>query len=88
MDAACRKRVCGQRGKSGKVIKVLSVGNSFSQDAVEQYLHELGMEEGYNIVIGNLFIGGCSLERHVNNIRKDASAYDYRKSDWTGKSTS
>ena len=68
-----------------KVIKVLSVGNSFSQDAVEQYLHELGMEEGYNIVIGNLFIGGCSLERHVNNIRKDASAYDYRKIGLDGK---
>lgn len=68
-----------------KVIKVLSVGNSFSQDAVEQYLYELGMEEGYNIVIGNLFIGGCSLERHVNNIRKDASAYDYRKIGLDGK---
>lgn len=65
--------------ENSKIIKILSIGNSFSQDAVEQYLHELGEAEGYELVIGNLFIGGCSLERHVDNIRKDAAAYDYRK---------
>ena len=42
-------------------VRVLAIGNSFSQDAVEQYLHELGEAEGYELVIGNLFIGGCSL---------------------------
>lgn len=46
-------------------IKVLAIGNSFSQDAVEQYLHELGEAEGITMIIGNMFIGGCSLERHV-----------------------
>ena len=66
-------------------VRVLAIGNSFSQDAVEQYLHELGEAEGYELVIGNLFIGGCSLERHVNNIRKDAAAYDYRKIGFDGK---
>lgn len=66
-------------------VRVLAIGNSFSQDAVEQYLHELGEAEGYELVIGNLFIGGCSLERHVNNIRKDAAAYDYRKIGLDGK---
>ena len=66
-------------------VRVLAIGNSFSQDAVEQYLHELGEAEGYELIIGNLFIGGCSLERHVNNIRKDAAAYDYRKIGLDGK---
>ena len=28
-------------GAQAKVIKVLAIGNSFSQDAVEQYLYEL-----------------------------------------------
>lgn len=71
--------------ENSKIIKILSIGNSFSQDAVEQYLYELGEAEGYELVIGNLFIGGCSLERHVNNIRKDAAAYDYRKIGLDGK---
>ena len=43
-------------------IKVLAIGNSFSQDAVEQYLHELGEAEGITMIIGNMFIGGCSLD--------------------------
>lgn len=46
-------------------IKVLAIGNSFSQDAVEQYLHELGEAEGITMIIGNMFIGGCSLERRI-----------------------
>lgn len=71
--------------ENSKIIKILSIGNSFSQDAVEQYLHELGEAEGYQFVIGNLFIAGCSLERHVKNIRKDAAAYDYRKIGFDGK---
>ena len=33
-------------------IKVLAIGNSFSQDAVEQYLHELGEAEGITMIIG------------------------------------
>ena len=45
-------------------LRVLAIGNSFSQDAVEQYLHELGKSEGYIMIIGNMYIGGCSLERH------------------------
>ena len=36
-----------------------AIGNSFSQDAVEQYLHELAEAEGISTIIGNMFIG-CS----------------------------
>lgn len=68
-----------------KVIKILAIGNSFSQDAVEQNLHELADAEGIATVIGNLFIGGCSLERHVKNARNNAPDYAYRKIGVDGK---
>ena len=62
-----------------KTVRILAIGNSFSQDAVEQYLHELAEAEGISTIIGNMFIGGCSLERHVKNARDNAPAYAYRK---------
>ena len=66
-------------------LKILAIGNSFSQDAVEQYLHELAEAEGISTIIGNMFIGGCSLERHVKNARDNAPAYAYRKIGTDGK---
>lgn len=60
-------------------IRLLTIGNSFSDDAVEHYLHGLVAAEGDTIVIGNMYIGGCSLETHSNNALNDAPAYSYRK---------
>lgn len=68
-----------------KTVRILAIGNSFSQDAVEQYLHELAEAEGISTIIGNMFIGGCSLERHVKNARDNAPAYAYRKIGADGK---
>lgn len=68
-----------------KTVRILAIGNSFSQDAVEQYLHELAETEGISTIIGNMFIGGCSLERHVKNARDNAPAYAYRKIGTDGK---
>lgn len=62
-----------------KVVKILSIGNSFSVDAVEQNLYELAQSDGINLIIGNMYIGGCSLERHVKNLRGDIPDYEYRK---------
>ena len=64
---------------TSRTLKILAVGNSFSQDAVEQYLWELFDAAGIDVVIGNLFIGGCTLERHWNNAQSGAAAYAYRK---------
>lgn len=61
------------------ILRILAIGNSFSQDAVEQYLYELFKTTGQEVVIGNLYIGGCSLEKHYNNIKGDKAAYEYRK---------
>mgnify|MGYP002797920285 FL=1 len=68
-----------------KTVRILAIGNSFSQDAVEQYLHELAEAEGISTIIGNMFIGGCSLERQVKNARDNAPAYAYRKIGTDGK---
>ena len=68
-----------------KTVRILAIGNSFSQDAVEQYLHELAEAEGISTIIGNMFIGGCSLERHVKNARDNAPVYAYRKIGTDGK---
>ena len=48
-------------------IHVLSIGNSFSQDA-HRYLHDFARSEGVDIETVNLFVGGCSLERHYRNM--------------------
>lgn len=60
-------------------LRILAIGNSFSVDGVEQYLWELFDAAGIPVIIGNMYIGGCSLERHWNNAETNAPAYSYRK---------
>lgn len=62
-----------------KTIRILAIGNSFSTDAVEQELYGLFEAEGYDVVIGNMYIGGCPLYKHAANVKSDAAAYSYRK---------
>lgn len=68
-------------------LRVLAIGNSFSVDAVENNLHEIAVADGSVLVIGNMYIGGCSLERHHRNMKADADAYSYRKVSADGKRT-
>ncbi len=56
-------------------MNILAIGNSFSQDATT-YLYRLAKADGVDITVVNLYIGGCSLERHYNNIMADAPEYD------------
>lgn len=56
-------------------MKILSIGNSFSQDA-QRYLHRLAKHDGVELETTNLFIGGCSLQRHYNNMLDDNADYD------------
>lgn len=64
-------------------MKILSIGNSFSQDA-QRYLHRLALKEGVNLKTVNLYIGGCSLRRHYLNMLDDNAAYDFQ---FNGEST-
>lgn len=60
-------------------IRILAIGNSFSEDAVEAHLYGLAKDEGITLIIGNMYKGGCSIERHVRNLREDIAEYKYRK---------
>lgn len=62
-----------------QTIKVLAIGNSFSEDAVENFLYNLANAGNVNIVIGNAYIGGCSLTTHWTNASGNNAAYSYRK---------
>ena len=62
-----------------KVVRVLAIGNSFSQDGVEQYLYELAEAQGDSLIIGNAYIGGCSIDRHYENLLTGKAEYEYRK---------
>lgn len=64
-------------------MKILSIGNSFSQDA-QRYLHRLALHEGMQMKTVNLYIGGCSLRRHYLNMLDDCVAYDFQ---FNGEST-
>ncbi len=55
-------------------MKVLAIGNSFSQDAT-RYLHQIAKADGHNLKVVNLYIGGCSLRTHYNNMLNDEKAY-------------
>ncbi|KGE15110.1 DUF4886 domain-containing protein [Sphingobacterium deserti] len=69
------------------VLHVLAIGNSFSEDGIENYLHELAASANKKIVIGNLYIGGAPLSLHVQNVRNDAKNYSYRKVLLDGRKT-
>lgn len=53
---------------------ILSIGNSFSEDA-QRYLHRIAKADGVVLNTFNLFIGGCSLFRHYQNMLFEKSAY-------------
>ena len=71
--------------QTDKVVRILAIGNSFSEDAVEQHLHDIAAADGVEVIIGNMYIGGCSLQKHLNNARKNKPAYKYRKIGLDGK---
>ena len=56
-------------------MKILSIGNSFSQDA-HHYLHDLAKTGGVNIECYNLYIGGCYLKLHWENFMTKARDYE------------
>ncbi len=69
---------------SDGVVRILAIGNSFSEDAIESHLYDLAKVTGKKVIIGNLYIGAASLDLHVQNANKNGSIYEYRKIDSTG----
>ena len=59
------------------MLRVLSIGNSFS-DSVCNELPALAAAEGRELAHANLFIGGCSLARHAENLAAAAADPSFR----------
>lgn len=53
----------GQTVSKADTLKLLVIGNSFSQNAT-RYLNSLAEEGGHNLFVGHAEIGGCTLKRH------------------------
>lgn len=63
----------------GKTLKVLAVGNSFSDNTTD-YLYDIATAEGMtDVVIGRLYISGCTVAMHLENAQSNAPAYEYSK---------
>lgn len=60
------------------MLSILAIGNSFSQDATA-YLHMAAEAAGVETLVVNLYIGGCSLKTHWENMQGDLRAYHYEK---------
>ena len=56
-------------------MKILAIGNSFSQDAT-RYLHDIARADNQELTVANLYIGGCPLDRHFKNAMADKEAYN------------
>ena len=68
-----------ETGISKDSVKILAIGNSFSDNAMSflyPIMEAFGAKE---IVLGNMYIGGCSVEKHYNNLNTNSKSYTYRK---------
>ena len=80
--------VCAAASATPKdTLRVLVIANSFGTDCVEQNLHEIALAGDHMLVVANMYIGGCSLERHWNNARTGKADYSYNKVGFDGKLT-
>lgn len=66
-------------------IRLLAIGNSFSEDALEHNLYNIAKASNKVIIIGNLYYGGASLEFHWHNYTKNNSIYRFFYLDKNGK---
>lgn len=63
----------------GKTLKILAITSSFGLNTT-QLLYDVAMAEGATeVIVGRLYISGCSLEMHVGNAKTNANAYRYTK---------
>ena len=59
-----------EKSEEGRGTKVLMIGNSFSI-CLLQHLPQVAADRGVELDLASLYIGGCSLKRHWENVEKD-----------------
>ena len=67
---ACLCAGCASDPKDEKGTKVLMIGNSFSISCL-RFLPQVAADRGVDLDLASLYIGGCSLKRHWENVLKD-----------------
>ena len=82
-DPVTEPPICGEETTTQptevKTLKILAIGNSFSTDCM-QYLYDIAKSGGVEeIVLGNLYYGGCSLAQHLGFAKSDSPSYTYYK---------
>lgn len=80
ISATCEVVVSNADG----IIRILGIGNSFTEDATQNFLYELATAAGRQVVVAHLYIGGSSLEDHLYNATNNLARYEYRKIDEHG----
>lgn len=55
-------------------MNILAIGNSYTVDATH-YLYKIAREQGVELDIYTLYIGGCSLEQHATNLKDNTLEY-------------
>ncbi|MFC7685266.1 DUF4886 domain-containing protein [Ureibacillus sp. GCM10028918] len=61
-----------------ETIKILSIGNSFSQD-IQSEIEEIAHSAGVDLIVGNLYRSGESLEGHWKQAANSRKSYQYQK---------
>ena len=61
-------------------LRILAVGNSFSDDGTEYLPGLLEAADIHNVIVARLYIGGCTLERHCREYADGTANYIYYKS--------
>lgn len=69
--------LCAPAEKTIRTLKILGIGNSFTQDAME-WLYKIADNNGIDhIVLGYGYRGGCSLQSHWDAASGDKAVYRY-----------
>ena len=63
--------------KAVPVLKVLAIGNSFSDDAMS-FLYQIAKSEGVNLSLANAYIGGCTVDIHYKKAQNGEKSYIYK----------
>ena len=65
-------------------VKIQCVGNSFSEDTT-RYVAEIAISMGFaDVVVANLYIGGCPIHKHYENMKNDSPVYRYDRNTGSG----
>ena len=63
---------------AGTPLRVLVIGNSFSRSLIRELPQLMAAQKKYDLDLTDMFIGGCSLERHINEYETAVAAPEHK----------